>query len=243
MAATTAGSITETEKTMRSFWGFYDNGTYRVGCNGATIYVYDRNDRELAKFRDVRYAYTGAFQPGKNVFAAKTTEGSLAVYDLDRMVLIKKIRIARVDGQDEGFAFSGDGKFFLNIEKKVSFLETQLTIYRTSDFEAVRELFRDADAMVLIELEIDPDSGECYVLGFMRDAHKVFEYGFVGKLTGEEITEIKRLDRETYWYAQAYKGWERCGFTPKKLEWSSVKRYGKRPPVTLRKLHGKDWNL
>lgn len=26
---------------MKNFWGFYDNGTYRVGCNGATVYIYD----------------------------------------------------------------------------------------------------------------------------------------------------------------------------------------------------------
>ena len=223
---------------MRSFWGFYDNGTYQVGCNGATIYVYDQNNRELAKFRDVTYAYKGAFQPGANIFAAKTTEGSLAIYDLDRLTLVKKIRIARVDGQDEGFAFSPDGKYFLNIEQKTNSLDTQLTIYRTSDFEVVRELFQDDESMMLQALEMDPESGECYVFGFLRDEHKVMQRGFVGKFTGEEITEVKKLDRVTYRYTRAYKSWERAGFTEKALIWSVLREHEERPAVSLKQLHG-----
>ena len=75
---------------MRKFWGFYDNGSYRVGCNGGTIYIYDQANKELTKFKDIPYAYDGAFQPNTNLFAAKSTEGSLAVYDLDRLALVKK---------------------------------------------------------------------------------------------------------------------------------------------------------
>ncbi|MCI9446129.1 MAG: hypothetical protein HFH36_01805 [Lachnospiraceae bacterium] len=48
---------------MRNFWGFYDNGIYRVGCNGATIYVYGQDRKELGRFKDIPYAYCGAFQP------------------------------------------------------------------------------------------------------------------------------------------------------------------------------------
>ena len=98
---------------MRKFWGFYDNGTYRVGCSGATIYLYDQSDRELCKFRDIPYAYTGAFQPHTNRFAAKSTDGSLAFYDLDGRALLKKITITHIGAQDEGFAFSPDGRLFL----------------------------------------------------------------------------------------------------------------------------------
>ena len=28
---------------MRKFYGFFDNGTFKVGCNGGSIYVYDQN--------------------------------------------------------------------------------------------------------------------------------------------------------------------------------------------------------
>ena len=37
---------------MRRFWGFYDNGKYKVGCNGATMYLYDTDNHERAKFKD-----------------------------------------------------------------------------------------------------------------------------------------------------------------------------------------------
>lgn len=69
---------------MRSFWGFYDNGIYRVGCNGGTVYVYDQDNKELAKFKDLKYAYEGAIRPGANIFVLKSGEGPLAVYDLNR---------------------------------------------------------------------------------------------------------------------------------------------------------------
>lgn len=76
---------------MRKFWGFYDNGRCRVGCNGGTVYIYDQANRELAKFQDIPYAYGGAFQPNTNLFVAKSIAGSLAVYDLDRLALVKRL--------------------------------------------------------------------------------------------------------------------------------------------------------
>ena len=39
----------------RQFWGYYDNGTYRVGCNGATIFVYDQSATLLRRFSDISY--------------------------------------------------------------------------------------------------------------------------------------------------------------------------------------------
>ena len=44
---------------MRKFWGLYKNDKYIVGCNGATVYVYDTDWKELAKFNDFPYAYNG----------------------------------------------------------------------------------------------------------------------------------------------------------------------------------------
>lgn len=38
-----------------------------------------------------KYAYEGAFRTGTNIFFAKSTDGSLAVYDLEKMELVKKI--------------------------------------------------------------------------------------------------------------------------------------------------------
>lgn len=222
---------------MRKFWGFYDNGTYRVGCNGATIYVYDQENRELGKFRDISYAYCGAFQPGTNIFVAKSTEGALAVYDLDSLILLKKIRITRIGAQDEGFAFSLDGNYFYNIEKPDLSTDTQLTIYRTTDYEAERVLFLEDNKMVLDELEFDEHTGDCYVLGFMRGADGVIAYGFIGRFIGDIIIDIKKMSYEAFHYVSEYKDWERSGFTSRNLEWSGLKDYSEHPSISLKQAY------
>lgn len=119
---------------MRRFWSFYQNESYQVGCSGRTVYIYDKAGNELAKFRDIPYAYTAAFMPGKNIIAVKSTEGRLGFYDLDSLCLLKRITITRIGAQDEGFCFSPDGSFFYNIEKPITSLRTQLGVYETNTF-------------------------------------------------------------------------------------------------------------
>lgn len=181
---------------MRRFYGFYDNEKYRVGCNSATVYVYDQENVELAKFRDIPYAYTGAFKPGTNIFVAKSTEGKLAVYDLDEGRLLKKNSIASHGGQDEGFAFSYLGDLFYNIEKPRDSLYTQLAVYDTVDFHKRAVYFADNRRMHLEELEVYPD--EIYVVGFMRDDHDVLDYGFAAKFADGEIIAPKRIRSTDY---------------------------------------------
>ena len=38
-----------------SFWSLISNGEYTVGTTGQTVYVYDSNNTELAKFKDLKY--------------------------------------------------------------------------------------------------------------------------------------------------------------------------------------------
>lgn len=222
---------------MRKFWGFYDNGTYRVGCNGSSIYVYDQNNRELNRFKDIKYAYVGVFQPGTNIFVAKSTEGSLAIYDLEKSMLLKKIVITQHGAQDEGIVFSPDGKKLYNIEKPFRSTRTQLTVYQTSDYTVLNTLFADETQMHLECLEFNKDDEKGYMLGFMRDESGFFEYGFIGRYSGECISEIKRINRNEYIYIQAYKSWEQSGYTEKKLEWSSIKRYSEKPHVSLEQVY------
>ena len=210
---------------MRKFWGFYKNEFYSVGCNGKTVYIYDANGKELAKFRDFPYAYTAVFKPNSNIIAVKSTVGYLGFYDLDSLSLIKKITVTRIGSQDEGFAFTPDGKSFYNIEKPVRSTRTQLGIYDTESFEKVRTLFTDERKMVLKNLEFDNGTGIAYVLGFMRDdADGVFEYGFVGKLDVESgsVTNLHALDKKQYHYLRWYKSWENDGFTEKSLKWNPL---------------------
>ncbi len=210
---------------MRKFWGFYKNASYSVGCNGGTIYIYDSNGKELAKFKDFPYAYTAAFKPNSNIVVVKSTEGYLGFYNLDSLSLIKKITVTRLGAQDEGFAFTPDGRYFYNIEKPVRSTQTQLSIYDAESLEKVNTLFTNERKMVLDNIEFDNGTGIAYVLGFMRDdAEGVFEYGFVGNLDVEigSVTNLHALDKKQYDYLLWYKSWENSGFTAKSFEWNPL---------------------
>ncbi len=225
---------------MKNFWGFYDNGIYRVGCNGATIYVYDNSDNELGRIKVKPSVYCGAFQPDTNIFVAKAVEGRLFVCDLSKMKIIKKIFITNRCPQDDGFDFSPDGKFFYNIERRERTTQTQLTVYRTSDYEAEKALFCDKTDIVLKEIEFDAQTGECYVLGFMRRIEDgVISNGFVGKFDGAAIMEVKSLEIAAFEDLQTYKEWQRFGFTKQKAKWSLDYRpkYANCPHFTLKQFY------
>lgn len=219
---------------MRKFWGFYDNGKYRVGCNGATVYVYDQNNNELARFKDIAYAYKGKFVPNTNIIVIKSTGNYLAIYDLDELKLLKKILVTRIGAQDEGFAFSPDGKYLYNIEKPKDSTETQLAEYNTNDFSASKIYFSDRKDLVLSDLEFDKETGMCYILGFMRDKEGVYDYGIIGQFLDGEIVNVKKLKEKEYDYIYEYKEWERTGFTEKALNLSSLRELKEIRPITLK---------
>lgn len=155
------------------------------------------------------------------------------------MKLIRKIKITRIEAQDEGFAFSPDGKYFYNIEKTVCSTNTQLTVYRTSDYEKENVLFEENDRMFLTAIEFDECTKEGYVLGFVRGENRVMEYGFIGKFMGDNISEMKRISDAQYDYIYAYKDWEKSGCTSKKLEWCRVREYVEKPYVSLKQAYEK----
>lgn len=202
---------------MRNFYGYYDNGKYRVGCNGGTVYIYDQNDKELAKFKDIRYAYKGKFLPNSNKIIIKSTEGLLAVYDLDKLELIKKVVITRIGGQDEGFDFTNDGKYFYNIEQPFTTIRTQLNKYSTKDFNIVETLFSNRKELFLENIEFNNETNDCYVLGYIRNKDGVYDYGFIGQFYDNEIVNIRKLENSIYDYVRGYKCWEESGFTEKSL--------------------------
>lgn len=207
---------------MRRFWGFYQNGSYSVGCNGRTVYIFDKAGKEIARFNDFPYAYSAAFMPGKNIIAVKSTGGVLGFYDLDSLSLLKKITVTKIGAQDEGFGFSTDGSFFYNIEKPVCSTRTQLGIYETNSFTKIHTLFAEDEQMVLDELEIDDETNTCYLLGFIRGINNVF---FVAVLDAESqtIQNIRAIDKNQYDYLSGYKHWEITGFTEKSFECSWLK--------------------
>ena len=212
---------------MAGFWSLIDNEKYRVGCTGQTVYVYDTNGTELAKFKDLTYAYTAAFSPKGDIFVVKTTEGRLAVYSLETLCLIKKFRFSKVDGsQDDNFCFSSDGENFYNIERHMDSCKTALSIYRTKDFSLEKRLFETDNNPVLGTIEYDDMTDTFYILGFFRNQIGCASKYFVAKLCDDALKDIEDIPQDEYTYYSGYKNLEFMGFTKKAKEWSSLKYEG-----------------
>lgn len=223
---------------MRNHWSLLSNGTYQVGLSGASIWVYDQQGNQLARFQDIRYAYDGAFQPGSHIFVAKSTEGTMAVYDLAKLKLLRKWTVSRFATQDHGFAFSLDGRYFYSIESPKTTLRNHLTRYRTEDWSVDRVYFKGTAMMFLEEIAFEPESGRGYLMGYFRDDEGIYEEGFVapfdpeGETNPEQITYAP-LSKAAHDYLRWYMAWQRSGFTKKRLEWIPLKDATERPPITL----------
>ena len=212
---------------MRKFWGLYDNGKYKVGCNGATMYLYDIDNQELAKFKDIPYAYEGAFKPGSNIFLLRSTEGRIAVYDCDERKLMKKFRYSTVDyAQDDGFCFSPDGAYFLNIERVAPGTRTRLSIYETVSFSPVKRLFEGDGDLSLNDIEYRA-AGDLYnLLFFVRDAQGIYDQGYVGELREDRIVNMQPIASKVYNFLRDYKDLQQRNFTEKSMEWSGLHYLG-----------------
>ncbi|HJA41660.1 MAG TPA: hypothetical protein H9667_09155 [Firmicutes bacterium] len=205
---------------MKKFWGICNNDKYNVGCNGASVYIYDKSGKELKVFKDASYTYRAKFKPNTNILVAKSTAGFLLIYDLDELKLLKKIKTAQIGSQDDGFTFSKDGKYLYNIERPIYSTKTRLTIYNMEDCSVIKTLFENDKKIVLKDLEFD-NNNVCYLLGFMRNDEGVFDYGFIAKLNNNNLDGIRNLEKDKYDYLRAYKAWEDSGFSNKNLEESS----------------------
>lgn len=202
---------------MKKFWSYIENGKYGVGCTGQTVYVYDKSGAELAKFKDLPYAHKSAFSPNGDIFVVKTTEGRLAVYSLETLSLIKKFRYSKVNGaQDDGFCFSADGKYFINLERQGDDLHSAISIYNTEDFSKVSQMLLGESMMVS---HIELADGEYYVLGFMRGADLVLPDRFVGKFANNEIQDILFISEQEHEFYDDYLRLKTMGFTERAYEW------------------------
>lgn len=209
---------------MKRFWSYISNGEFSVGCTGQTVYLYNKNGDEINRFKDIIYAYRPMFSPNGKLFVVKSTDGRLAVYSLETFSLIKKFRFSKVDGaQDDGFCFSPDGRFFINIERQKDELHAAISFYNTSDFSLAQQILLSED-MLLDHIEYDKTKDTFYVLGFLRDRDRTFSRGFVAKLENFEITNITAITEREYDFYHWYKDLELMGFTEKAYEWSYIDR-------------------
>ena len=194
---------------MKKFWSYIENDKYGVGCTGQTVYVCDQNGEELASFKGLRYAYVSAFSPLGDIFVVKSKEGILAVYSLESLSLIKKIRYSKLDAQDDGFCFSPDGKYFINLERQGEVLNSAISVYDTSDFSKISQVLLGEHMMVS---HIEAINGEYYVLGFLRGDDRVITNGFVAKFTDNEIKDILTISESEHLFYICYLDLKMAGF-------------------------------
>lgn len=207
---------------MKKFYGYFENENYKVGLTGGIVYVYDRYDNELAKFRVPSGTDYGTFKPGTNIFVAKSFSGCLLVFDLDKPDIVIKYTYTRCGSEDKGFAFSPSGDLFYNIECPDSSVRTQFSVYDGNSFQKLGVYYPGDEKIYLEFVETYPD--EVYVFGFMRGDSGVFEYPFTAKFEDGELKDIRKITSNAYpitdwtpWdkndcrYLYLYKQWETTG--------------------------------
>ena len=185
---------------MKNFVGFTSNGEYSVGCTGQTVYLYDKDSKELAKFKDLRYAYSPMISPDGKILVIKSTEGRLAVYSLESHTLVKKFRFSKVDAsQDDNFCFSSDGTEFYNIERHIDSCKTALSIYDTSDFSLKKRILHDDFNLVLTAVEYNTEENKVFLLGYMRESESgVAHKFFVGELIEDNLKNIVYISEKEH---------------------------------------------
>ncbi len=208
---------------MPDFWSFVGNEKYSVGCTGQSVYLYDKAGTQLARFKDLPYAYTAAISPRGDIFVVKTTEGRLGVYSLDPPMLIKKFRFSKIDGgQDDNFCFSPDGTAFYNIERHTDSCKTALSIYDTKDFSLRRRILNEDANLCLSAIACDPNTADIFLLGYFRGENGVAFRRFVGKLTDDALTDTVDISEKEYNLFGGSICLRMKGYTRKAYKWAYV---------------------
>ena len=222
---------------MRSYWSLMGNDRFRIGCTGQTVYLLDQQGAEIAKFKDLPYAYASGISPRGDVFVIKTTEGRLAVYSFSPPALIKKFRYSKVDGsQDDNFCFSSDGTAFFNIERQVDSLKTVLSIYDTKDFSLKKRVLDNDSSRVLTGIELEAETEAIYLLGFIRNGNGVASEYYVEKLNGDELDDILSISKNEHDFYERYLHLKMLGFSDKAYRWSGF-------DIALEELKKTDYSL
>ena len=183
------------------FISYVKRGQYAVGCTGSTVVLY-KDDVEIARFKDpAPYADHAAISPKEDLFVVRSVIGKMAVYSTDPPRLLKKFRFSEIEGQDQGYCFSPDGKHFLSIELQEHPLKTVLSIYETANFTLAGRLFDDDDRLFLEEIECDEEKGDyillCYVRVRRGGAYIGNKYRLV-RFSGAGIEKIKPITEELH---------------------------------------------
>lgn len=205
----------------KPFMSLIANDRYQIGCTGQTVYLLDASGNELAKFKDMPYAYDPAFHPSGEIAAVYGNTGMMAVYALSERRLIAKFRVsAASDAQtDRVPCFSPDGSCLYHIEgRKGDRPNSRLSVYSTADYQPVLRLFEKEPKNIFECMEFDGET--LFLLGYFRkeDGNDYF----VTQLLGESLQNVKPLDRDTYDFYQSAMRVKQAGFTREAFKWSAL---------------------
>lgn len=206
----------------KPFWSLIANDRYKIGCTGQTVYILDLAGNELAKFKDMPYAYYSALHPGGDVAAIFSNIGLMAIYSLSELRLIMKFRVSAVNNTQTDCipCFSSDGKYLFHIEaRKGDNLNSRLSVYSTTDYQLVFRLFEHDPQMVFTCMEFDEKTGYLFLLGYNRkaDGNKFF----VGKLKGQSLQDVRLVDEYIYDFYKSAIRIKQKGYTRKSFEASA----------------------
>lgn len=197
------------------------NDQYQIACTGQTVYVLDQTGNELARFRDMTYAYYPALHPKGDTAAVFSNNGVMAVYSLSELSMIVKFRVSAVnDTQTDRIpCFSPDGQYLYHIEgRKHDSLNSRLSVYSTVDYQPVFRLFEQGPKTVFSCMEFDQETGILFLLGFYRQENS--NAYFVAKLNGQSLQDVRPLDPRTYEFYRSAIRLKQSGFTEYAYEWS-----------------------
>lgn len=208
----------------KKYWTYLETSKYNIGLTSRTVYIYDKNNNELATFKDLTYAYKGIISPNEEMLIIKSSEGRIAVYSLIEFKLIKKFRFSKVDGsQDDNFIFSPDSKYLFNIERHSKSTKTALSIYNTMDFSLDRRLLEDDDLIGLCHIEYDQKADDYFILGLIRDSEtRCASKFFISKFINDKLEDIRYIDQKQHGFILMAKNVETSGFTEESYKWNFI---------------------
>lgn len=165
---------------------------YIVQCTprGRTVYIYDSNGNELAKFQDMKHTYQCLISPDEKQFVLLSLCGMLAIYSTAEMKLLKKIRYASSD-QDGGLCYSNDGKKLYLLEHiNRGSMHSRLISYDTSSYT---EKFIEFENPSIKFLSVAPfhSLNEVLLLGYKRNKDGLGFLDFMAVVRQNEIVEIR----------------------------------------------------
>ncbi len=218
---------------MREYYGVAQTNEFRVGCAGQTVYVFNGKGEEIARLRDVTYAYAAAFSPNGSLLAVRSTTPWFVFYAPPDFRLVQKVRMRRPNSQpqDDGFCFSPDGKLFWSLEYQND-LTTHLVSYDTNTFAEAGRFF-EGERYVFSHIEPTADGGYD-LLGFRREPEADDNSHWLARFDGKRIISQTPLTRSVYQRASTLKKIEVCGFTERiHAIWGLTERFSAPVPLAV----------